>query len=162
MFHLLTIVLTLVAMPMAHAEATNAAPTGADPDACTPAIPRGPVRGLFLWKDCDGRWHARAGSVRNRGRVRVVGSIVSSNEFSNVTGYDVEQSDMLDSSNPKQILVDFAFAGPEYDGFDFNVPAGSNLCVDLRLSDGDLPVAVGRQRRVARGKFNPETFAPCS
>lgn len=164
MFYLLTIVLTLLVMPIAlvNAQGTNAVPNAADPDACTPAIPSKPTRGLFLWKDCDGRWHARAGSVGNSGRVRVVGSIVSSNDFSNVIGYDLEQTDWLDSSNPKQILIDFAFISPEYDGLDFDVPTGSQLCVDLSISDGNLPVAVGRQRRPLLGKFNPETFAPCS
>lgn len=161
MFYLLTLVLTLFALPTAQAQANDAPAGAADPDACTPAMPRRPTRGLFFWKDCDGRWHARAGSARRTGRVRVVGSIVSSADFTNVTGYDIERTDLLDSSDPRQILIDFAFAGREYDGFGFDAPAGAQLCVDLRISDGDIPVAVGRERRVVRGRFNPETFAPC-
>lgn len=143
------------------ASAQGGSGSNSNPDECTPVLPRQPTRGLFVWKDCDGRWHARAGSVRRSGKVRVLGRIGLSNGYSNVTGYDVEPTDVLDTSDPNQILVDFAFVGAEYDGFEFDAPAGSELCVDLRVTDGDIPVAVGRSRRQIRGRFNPSTLRPC-
>jgi len=132
-----------------------------DPDSCTPAMPARAVRGLFLWKDCAGRWHLRAGSVRPDRVVRLVGSFESSAGFSNVTGFDMEANDYLDSRQSNELLIDFAFGGQEYDGLAFDTPAGATLCVELNISDGPLPVSVGRQRIRASGKFNAETLRPC-
>jgi len=160
-FFLMLTLLAVTAMVALPGHAQQEQVRNNDPDSCTPALPARPVRGLILWKDCSGRWHLRAGSVNPNRAVRLVGSFESSAGFSNVTGFDMEANDYLDNRQSNELLIDFAFGGHEYDGLAFDTPAGGTLCVELNISDGPLPVSVGRQRVRANGRFNAETLQPC-
>ena len=115
-------------------------------------------REAFLWRDCiTGQWSARftAGGAYNRYQ----GTVDSNLGFSSVNPVSIEFNDVI-TTGATQLVFDLQMGQVHQDGFDFNVPAGSNLCVGIDMPAG-IDVLVGASRTPVTPPFNPDTFGPC-
>ena len=91
--------------------------------------------GIFLWKEGN-VWHLRAvaGAVGSRS---YTGSIVSDQPLISITPVSIEASDILNTSNPQEIIFDISMWGPWFDGFDFEFPADATVTFDVQTTGGD-------------------------
>ena len=98
---------------------------------------------MFVWKDeASGVWHVRA--TGGSGFGRYIGEVVASQAFSSVTGVSLEGNDVLDTTDPLRIAFDMRMWSPWEDGFDFRVPAGAQVSLNLQSAAGANPVEVIR------------------
>ena len=115
-----------------NAYALPVADVGGEPD-YEPAT----EKGLYLWQDEDGTWHLRVTAGGDFGRY--TGAIVASAPFSGVTGVALEANDLLDVSDPTQILFDLSVGTQWTDGIDFAIPKG--IEITLHLNDNTATAA---------------------
>ena len=85
--------------------------------------------GIFLWQDEQDFWHLRmTGSEEGS---RYVGSIVSDQAAIDVQTVKLEETDVVNTTDPLQIDFDFR-VGPSWeDGIDFRFPEGAALTLNL-------------------------------
>jgi hypothetical protein len=116
--------------------------------------------GVFVWKDCaTGQWHMRAspGGVVTT----YTGSIASSSGFTQISGFSLETSDVLDTTtDPTSASYQLTVSGGGQDGVDFTPAAASSTCFAV-----DAPAAatvyVGSARTVVTAPFDLTTLAAC-
>jgi hypothetical protein len=113
-----------------------------------PGYDAGTEAGLFVWKDeASGVWQVRG--TGGSGFGRYTGEIVSDQPFSSVTGVSLEGNDVLDTTDPLRIVFDMRMWSPWQDGFDFRVPDGAQVALNLQSAGGGNPVEtirIGAQR----------------
>ena len=141
----------------------DANPTG---DACgEPAFSPSAEHALFAWKDCqfggpDARW-----------RFRVSGGSQSFDAFEGTltvdtvvtaSGVSLEASDTLDSM-PGDGIVDFTLfvGGNGVDGFDIDVPAGANSCLNVSNLPGAANIRLGINQVPATSPLRLQDLGPC-
>ena len=125
-----------------------------------PVYDRATESGVFLWQDCaTGTWSARM--TGGGGDWVYEGRVVAQNPFSNVTGFSIEASDVLDNASDPS-AIDFALiaGGSGQDGFDFAFPATDEVC--FRLNAPALPLYVGAARTVVDTPVNLVTMDACA
>ena len=85
--------------------------------------------GIFLWLDEEDFWHLRmTGSEEGS---RYVGSIVSDQASIDVQTVKLEETDMVNTTDPSRIDFDFRVWQSLEDGLDFRFPAGAALTLNL-------------------------------
>ncbi len=85
--------------------------------------------GIFLWLDEQDFWHLRmTGSEEGS---RYVGSIVSDQAAINVQTVKLEETDVVDTTDPLRIDFDFRVWQSWEDGIDFRFPEGAALTLNL-------------------------------
>lgn len=117
-------------------------------------------RALLVFQNCStGRWSLRA----TAGGVSTVfrGSAESSQPLSNRTPFSLEASDQFDVSNPSRIVFSLAVGNNGQDGFDFGVPAGASVCLNIQAPPGFV-VEVGPSRTPKAPPFDLVTLGPCT
>jgi hypothetical protein len=102
-----------------------------------PAYEPATEKGLYVWRDEDGTWHLRVTAGGDFGHY--TGAIVASAPYSGVTGVALEASDLLDVSDPTQILFDLRVWNQWTDGIDFAFPKGTEIT--LQLNDNTATAA---------------------
>ena len=149
--------------PSANADLGDAVGVGTIRDdevsACgEPSINLAVDREAFLWQDCtSGVWSAR---FTAGGTFTIYeGTVDSDLGFTSVTPFSLEGTDTL-NIGANQIFFNVRMAQNYSDGFDFTVPAGSNVCVGLDLPPG-TDVLVGVLRTPVAVPFDPVTLGPC-
>ena len=117
-------------------------------------------REMFLWQDClgDGSWHIRT-TAGGGSALSYEGNITSNQNFSNVTPFSYEGSDVLDVSNPQLMLFTMGMTGTGQDGIDFEVSPG-NTCLSMDVPAG-IDVLVGEARLAVTPPFDIETLGAC-
>ena len=102
--------------------------------------------GIFLWKEGN-VWHLRAVAGFS-GWLRYTGSIVSDMPLVSITPVGLEASDILNTSNPREIIFDISMWGPWFDGFDFEFPSDATVSFDVQTTGGDATglVFIGKDR----------------
>ena len=103
---------------------------------------------MFIWKDeRTGHWHVKCtagGEYAN-----YTGELISDQPFVEVVPYKLEASDTLDFTDPTRIVFDMYMVKTHEDGFEFVVPAGANVQLNLEPKGIDDPVGairIGNQR----------------
>lgn len=128
----------------------------------TPTINPATEPGVFLWKDCStGQWTMRVigGGVTNTRTYS--GSIVSSTSFSQISGFSIEGSDVLDyTSNPAVAQWTLNVTGSGQDGVDFRPATISETCFNVVLPVGTA-VAVGPAKTLVAPPFDLTTLGAC-
>jgi hypothetical protein len=86
--------------------------------------------GVFVWKDeLTGYWKLRFTS--GGGNIRYTGTIDSSLPFAGAQGVGLEAGDIVNSTNPLQVLFDLQAAGAGEDGITLSAPVGAALSLNL-------------------------------
>lgn len=131
------------------------------PSACgAPVYDKAVDRAIFLWKDCStGQW--RMVMTSGGSTLSTSGSVVASQPIGAVAGVSIEASDVLDTSNPNQIIYSLVSAGAAQDGFNFTPASDAAVCFGSGAPAG-TQVLVGSGRVPMTAPFNLATFAPCS
>jgi hypothetical protein len=69
----------------------------------------------------------------------VTGKLVSDSGFTSVTADGIEANDVLNTSNPNEIVFGLNVMNSGTDGFDFRIPSGANVTLQLDpLPVGDV------------------------
>lgn len=144
-------------------------PPTAAPECGDPMYDKSADPGVFAWRDCtysgpEARWNVRV-SAGGQSFAEYAGSVTSSMTIPGTaaTGFSIESNDTLDSV-PGDSEVDFSLfvGGSGQDGFQLDVPAGSQTCLDVATLPAGRQVHVGADRQVMSGPFNLETLGPCN
>lgn len=126
-----------------------------------PSIDGNAETGVFIWRQCGtDNWSMRVsgGGVS----AHFVGSIVSAAPFQQVTGYNLETSDILDfTSAPQQISYTMDVSGGTLDGADFSRSPGASTCFRTEQPAG-VTVHVGAAKTAVTAPFDIETLGACS
>ena len=125
-----------------------------------PAIDPGVDREIFIWRDCSDnslhlRGYAGGGSV-----LSYVGNISTTDSFSNIVPISIEPSDVIDTSDSKNIDFNLTMGNIWSDGFKFQVGSGVT-CMTLDTPAGQ-PILVGPGRTPVTSPFDLDTMATCS
>lgn len=134
-----------------------------DPDynSCgAPGFAPGTDKAVFLWKDCPtGQWSMRVTAGGDADGVVYTGRIRADEPFGDVSGYDLEGHDTLNSSaDLAEYTLKVWFGG--VDGVDFAYPAGASACFYLDAPT-DVPVRVGPTAALQSVPFDLETLSRC-
>ena len=124
-----------------------------------PTIDLSSDRGAFLWQDCNTQeWFMR---FTAGGTFSVYeGSVTSDMPVSTLTPFSIEASDVLNTT-ATGIYFNLRMGQVYWDGFDFTVPAGSQMCINVDLPGGLNNVEVGAMRTPIAPPFDPDTLGPC-
>ena len=130
------------------------------PDCGLPTYNTATERAIFIGKVCStGVWQFRA--TAGGQNVSYQGSIQSDQPFSNVTGFSIEASDVLDwTSGESDIGYTLNMAGSGQDGFNLSYPAGAHVCVGVAAPAG-VQVFRGPNRQLVSVPFDLDTGGPC-
>ncbi len=127
-----------------------------------PTFNRNVDQAVFIWQDCNTReWTARM--TGGPSSATFVGTVVSSQGFTNVTPFSVENRDTLDfTSNPNEIVYDLTVinGGGVQDGFVFTFPQGASVCFGVDSPLG-ATVLLGEDRTPVNVPFDLETLGAC-
>ena len=140
-------------------------PTEVEPSPCgtaggLPQYSAGTEKGVFMGIDCaTGRWKVRVATDAS-GWTVFQGQVTADQPFDNVTGFSLEASDTLDTSDPDLIAYSLGVGGSGDDGFDFGLAPGSSACFNLSSPLGEQ-VLVGSGRTPVSVPFDLETLSPC-
>ncbi len=121
---------------------------------------------VFIWNDCGtNQWYLRA-TAGSYGFLTHNGNLSSDLGFTNVIPYSLETNDIFDTSDPNQITFNLQMSSPWSDGFDFELPAGSNACLSMDVPGGSGPPAeisvfLGANRHQIASPFNLQDFGSC-
>ena len=91
--------------------------------------------GIFLWKEGN-VWHLRAVAGLS-GWQRYTGSIVSDMPLISISPVSLEPNDVLDTSNPQEIIFELNMSRPWLDGIDFEFPADATVYFDVQAMSGN-------------------------
>ena len=80
------------------------------------------------------------------GPIQISGRIVASQNLTGIAALDLEQSDVLDTSNPSQIVFDFSSAANEVDEFTFSFPEQASINLVLDNPADTVLLSIGNQR----------------
>jgi hypothetical protein len=125
-----------------------------------PAYNAATEQAVFIGKVCStGEWQLRA--TAGGKNVSYQGSIQSDQPFSNVTGFSIEASDVLDwTSGESDIVYTLNMGGTGQDGFNLSYPAGARVCVGVAAPPG-AQVFRGPNRQVMTVPFDLDTGGAC-
>ena len=124
-----------------------------------PAIDPGVDREIFLWRDCaDNSLHVR-GYAGGGSVLSYVGSISTSDGFSNIVPVSIEPSDVIDTSDPNSIEFNITMGNIWSDGFNFQVNSGTT-CMTLNTPAGQ-DILVGPGRTPVSSPFDLQTMDVC-
>jgi len=138
-------------------------PPSGGPECGDPQVDANDDSALFVWMNCDGSWSVTLTGVQpDGGPVKVQGSITSSAGFSFITPRGIESSDTVSQSAGGPLTFDMTTINPWSDGFDFDVPISSALCVTLANVSAGLDILAGPDRTPVGTSFDPATYAACS
>lgn len=128
----------------------------------TPQYDRSQDRGMFLWSDAEGSWKLRA--TGGDSVTRYSGTLVAQKGFQQVIGHSLESGDALDSTNPTLVRFDVTVTGEWEDGIDFQVPPGSDVCLNVESNDPstNTQVLFGPDRQPLSAPFNLADLQPCT
>lgn len=128
-----------------------------------PNFDRSSERGVFLWQNCaTGDWFIRTTNGGLNGELRTEGRLSLSNNIESIEGFNLDagdsgQQDLLDFSNPRNIIFRFRIFSAAQDGANFQIASNSRACLFIRNS-ANLPVIVGRNNLELRSPFNIQTL----
>lgn len=106
-----------------------------------PGYDPGIEAGLFLWKDEEsGIWHLRGAA--GGGYCRYAGEIVSNRPFHTVSPVGLEADDVLDTTDPLQIVFDLHMWNSWEDAIRFQFPADAEVHLALQPQGGEDPADV--------------------
>ncbi len=142
--------------------------------ACVPRLDAAPVEcgapafdasreaALFIWKACagDGAWHVRVTGGGRAGSTWFTGSLISTGDFSAVSGFRLEPADTLDDGTPGRLTYRLRVARSGQDGFSFTFPDRAETCFTLDGTAG-FPVWVGASRAALPLPISLTTAARC-
>jgi len=121
-------------------------------------------RGLFLWQNCGtGDWFLRATNGGLSGEFRAEGSLRLASDIEFITGFNLDAGDsgtqdLLDSSNPRNVVFRFRVFTSAQDGADFRVDPTSQTCLFVNNSAG-VPIVVGQNNLELRTPLNIQTLS---
>lgn len=88
-------------------------------------------KNLFIWSNKGtGKWHVRVSAGGGNG-VRYVGRITTSSPITMLNDVFLESSDLVELESDHGIYFDVRVSGKWQDGFDFRVPTGTTVQVEL-------------------------------
>ena len=136
-------------------------------DACgEPTYSASVDQALFAWKDCsfpgpDARWEVRV-TGGGQSYDDYVGALTSDTTLSAI-GTGLGGADILDST-PGDNIMDYQLfvGGSGVDGFQIDVPAGSNTCFDPTTLPSGADVRLGINQIVMSGPFQLTDLNPCA
>lgn len=159
--------MTLPIDPVTLASCSSPLNTGA-PDYCyAPALDPSQDSGMFIWKNCGSSpetWHIRtaAGGSASAYQFNATVTSTSGTLFQSVNPVSFEGSDWL---VPANVTTQFSFMqrmiGAGFDGVDFEIPTGSDVCLDPTTLHPGTQVYVGANRIPKTGAFDIETLGNC-
>ena len=118
--------------------------------------------GLFVWKECDGRWNLLVTGDPATAGVSYTGTVNSSTGFTSITTESVEASDTVSTELSAPLAFDLSLGYPWSDRILFTVDEGADLCVTI----SDMPASLGRFAGVDRApvsfSFDPVTLGDCN
>lgn len=129
-------------------------------DACgEPVIDRATEQAVFLWKDCSSNvWSVRFTAGGSTTSVVASGLVSSDGGFTNLTGFSLEGSDLLDNTtNLDQINYELKVVNTGQDGFEFT-PVGANSCFTV---DSLTTVYLGQNKINSNTDINLDTLDRC-
>lgn len=126
---------------------------------CAPQTNPSADRGLFVWRDCDNRWHIVA-SAGIGNSAAFAGSLKSTEPITSARSFSIEASDELVLRSNKVKFL-FRTAGSGVDGVEVEVPISSSLCLEVTNQPVNASVYVGTSRSVVTEAINPVTFGAC-
>ena len=115
-------------------------------------------QGVFIWNSCDGsdEWHLRVTGGGDSSGVSYTGHIQSDGGI-NYSGYSIEPSDVIDTSDPDALEYLLKVWNNAQDGIDF--VATENAC--FSSTTNGLPVYLGRSRKALTNPVNLTTLEQC-
>jgi hypothetical protein len=123
-----------------------------------PSYDRDSQTGFYVWQACaDGAWRARA--VAGGRTIRYRGNLRADRDFSAVVPVDIESSDRVDASDPRNIVFDLTAVSRWEDGVNFAAPDAAAKCFTAWGTEGR--VFVGADATPAPSSFDPESLAAC-
>jgi hypothetical protein len=129
-----------------------------------PTFAPGSEAGMFLWQDCaTSQWHARVAAGGRPTALRFVGSVVSSEPFTNAAGVLLEpssSSDLVDTSNPTRMTYRLNVVGSGIDGLAFSFPPGARVCFSLDEPAG-VSTYIGSEKAPMPASFDLTTLGEC-
>ena len=115
--------------------------------------------GLFIWRDCpSGEWRLKTAVAG--GSNTYSGTITSNANYSGVAGVGTNGSDIINNSNPQQILFTFQTNGSGTDGVNFTPQNFSSNCLTI-TAPASTPVYFGPFRIPEPKNFSLETQSSC-
>ncbi|MCF7989748.1 MAG: FG-GAP-like repeat-containing protein [Thiohalocapsa sp.] len=132
-------------------------------DECgAPNIDAANIAGLWLWKDCSAnRWFSRVSAGGSSSAILYQGSITSNGSFSNVSGFSLEGSDVVDTSTPGTLDFSLRVVNAGLDGVDFSLPSSASGCVALSAPPG-ASLLIGRAAHPVSAPFDLQTLGVCT
>ncbi len=126
-----------------------------------PVIDAGNAAAIYLWKDCqgDGSWSFRITGGGSQSVIKYAGDITSDKGFSFVSGYSLESSDVLNTSDPFRSTFKLNALKTGVDGVNFNFPLNSNTCFNATTHPN---VLIGSAATPASLPLNLGTLLSCS
>jgi hypothetical protein len=127
-----------------------------------PTFAPGSEAGMFLWQDCaTSQWHARVAAGGSPTALRFVGSVVSSEPFTNAAGVLLEpSSDVVDTSDPTRMTYRLNAVGSGIDGLAFSFPPGARVCFSLDEPAG-VSTYIGSEKAPMPASFDLTTLGEC-
>ncbi len=113
-----------------------------------PVYDTGKEKGLFVWKDKGGLWHVR-GTGGGGTTWKISGRFVSDQPATAVTSLSMEfgsGGDLLNSADSGRIDFRMQLTGNGWDGFDFNLPPGATLKLELDIPEQSDRVRIGAEK----------------
>ncbi len=115
--------------------------------------------GVFIWRDCpSGEWRLKTAVAG--GSNTFSGTIISNANLSGVAGVGTNGSDIVNNSNPQQILFTFHTNGLGTDGVNFTPQNFSSNCLTI-TAPASTPVYFGPFRVPELRNFSLETQSSC-
>ncbi len=153
-------IVNAVAAPISDATATvSINDDDAGNTTCAPQTNPAADRGLFVWRDCDNRWHIVA-SAGVGNAAAFAGQLKSTEPLTSARSFSIEASDELTIRSNKVKFL-FRTAGAGVDGVEVEVPTSSTLCLEVTNQPANASVYVGTSRSVVTESINPVTFGTC-
>ena len=130
------------------------------PPGCGPiAFDAASEQGVFVSRDCTtGVWSVRV-AQGGGSFARYMGSVQSSGLITGISGFALEQGDVLPTSPATTVNFNLGVASPGVDGFDFTTADGASVC--FTLDSPSRQVRVGPDRVVVASSFDMETLGAC-
>ncbi len=120
-------------------------------------------RGVFLWQNCgDGLWFLRTSNGGLPGELETNGTLELQSTVQFLTGFNLDpgisgNQDLLDASDPTNIIFRFRVFVTAQDGMNFRVAPDEVACISITNS-ADAPVIVGQNNIPFTRPFNIHTL----
>lgn len=128
-----------------------------------PSFDRFTQRGVFLWQDCtSGLWFMRTTNGGLPGELETNGTLMLRSTIQFLTGFNLDpgvsgNQDLLDFSDPTNVIFRFRVFVTAQDGMNFRVAEDEDACMSITNSAG-VPVIVGANNTPFSTPFNLNTM----